>query len=306
MHGSDSVEKQMRRDRLWRLGGLVLYAALFFAIGGLIGYCSRARAASASCDLPWGLPRVTDGEQITLACHAGYVSGVGTTHREARWVAYELTAKHDLGCFQRTGLSFKVDPLVPPQDQAKPSDYRGSGYDLGHLANNEDFAWDKQEQAETFEMTNVSPQLPGLNRAGWERLEEDSRAWALTRGDLEVFVGPIFNPPKDPDEPFLQNLHAKGSIGADKIPVPVAFFKVVIDRKTGESMGFVMPQKAIPKGEPTKWRVLIGNIESYADVIIPMPRNSSGTALATDAPLNATWPADLSGWRTAHRKACHK
>lgn len=267
--------------------GMIILAVVLGLAAVAFADVAHAAPKSPSCDLPWGLPRVTDNESIIVACHAGYASGVGTTHREARWVAYELTAKHDLGCFPRTGLSFKVDPLVPPQDQAKPSDYRGSGYDLGHMAPNEDFAWNKDEQRDTFSMINVEPQLPGLNRQGWERLEEDVRAWALSHGDIEVYVGPIF-------------VTAKGTIGADKIAVPSAFFKVVIDRSTGETMGFVMPQKAIAKGDPAPWRVAIADIETRAAVHLPLPANE------TEARIGSAWPADLPGWRAAHRKACQK
>lgn len=264
---------------------IVGFVILAVVLGIAVSLVAHASSKPSSCDLPWGLPHVTDKESIIVACHAGYASGVGTTHREARWVAYELTAQHDVGCFPRTGLSFKVDPLVPPQDQAKPSDYRGSGYDLGHMAPNEDFAWDKGEQRDTFSMINVEPQLPGLNRQGWERLEEDVRAWALSRGDLEVYVGPIFET-------------AKGTIGADKITVPSAFFKVVVDRRTNEAAGFVMPQKAIVKGDAEPWRVPIANIESRADVTLPLPSGSREAAHA--------WPVDLAAWRTAHRKVCTK
>jgi len=232
---------------------------------------------------PWGMPTVTDGAATDIACHAGYVSAVDRATKEVRWVAYELTGPHTLGCFPRTGLTFKVDPLVPAEDQGRASDYAGSGYDLGHMAPNEDFAWDADEQRDTFSMANVAPQLPGLNRQGWERGEEYVRAWALARGDVEVYVGPVMAP-------------TMGAIGADKLPVPSAFFKVVVDRRTAELVDFVMPQKAIAKGELSPWLSSLADVEAAAHVTLPVPSGAREAA--------KPWDADLSIWRVQHRKAC--
>lgn len=235
--------------------------------------------------IPWGLLTVTDGAQIQLACHDGYLSGVDPARKEARWVAYRLTAAHDLGCFPRKGLTFKPDALLAASAQGKRADYAHSPYDLGHMAPNEDFAWSQSEQKSTFSMLNVEPQLPGLNRQGWERLEEDVRAWARTRQALIVYVGPIY----EKSTPL---------IGADKLLVPSAFFKVVVDPTTKQVMGFIMPQKAIRKGSPVPWRALLSDIQSRAAITLALPSGYEEVANAS------TWPADLKGWRRAHTAAC--
>jgi endonuclease G len=243
----------------------------------------QARSVTA-CQLsePWGPPAVTDGHRIIVICHEGYSSGLDLNTREARWVSYELTAQHDLGCYSRSGLRFGLDELAPPEAQGRPVDYAHSGYDLGHMAPNEDFAWSRSEQHDTFSMANVNPQLPGLNREGWERLEEDVRAWALQRGDLQVYVGPIYG--------------VSQTIGPDALPVPAAFFKVVVDHRTGEAVGFIMPQQSIPKGSVEPWRAPISDIQRRARVTLPMPSNLSESREA--------WPADLANWRRQHAEAC--
>ena len=233
---------------------------------------------------PWGEPAVTDGHPIVSVCHEGYASGLDIETHEPRWVSYELTAEHDLGCYPRAGLRFKVDQLAPGAVQGKPSDYAHSGYDLGHMAPNEDFAWSKNEQRDTFTMANVNPQLPGLNRQGWERLEEDVRAWALQRGRLQIYVGPIYG--------------GTSTIGADALPVPAAFFKVVVDRKANSVMGFIMPQAAVRKGLPDQWRSSVFAIEQRAGVSLPLPEQFHEDAI--------TWTADLSAWRKKHASACQK
>ena len=89
-------------------------------------------------------------------------------------------------------------------------------------------------------MANMMPQLARLNRAEWERLEETVRAWAWKRGELIVYVGPI--------------LAATGpTIGTDRVAVPLAFWKVIVDPARHEAIGFVLPQAKIPKGDLAPW-----------------------------------------------------
>ena len=241
------------------------------------GFCRRQAKTE-----PWGAPAAIDGHTVIPVCHEGYASGLDAETREPRWVTYELTAEHNLGCYPRAGLRFKIDPLAPAGAQGKPTDYAHSGFDLGHMAPNEDFAWSKARQRDTFSMANVNPQLPGLNRQGWERLEEDVRAWARQRGDLQIFVGPIYG--------------GTQTIGSNALAVPTAFFKVVMDRKTGEALGFIMPQQATPKGSPEPWRVPVAVIETRAKLTLPKPTNFRESS--------EVWAADLAGWRRDHGAAC--
>ena len=164
----------------------ILGAVLFVFFSNSMGSARGDALSDCASHIPWGAPTITDGANLDLVCHGGYLSALDVHAKVPRWVAYELTGPHTLGCFPRTGLQFKVDPLAPAEDQGRLVDYKNSGYDLGHMAPNQDFAWSKAEQRESFSFVNVAPQLPGLNRQGWERGEEFVRAWANERGDLEV------------------------------------------------------------------------------------------------------------------------
>jgi DNA/RNA endonuclease G (NUC1) len=102
---------------------------------------------------------------------------------------------------------------------------------------------------------------------------------------LQVYVGPIYS-------------ETPKTIGADKLPVPSAFYKIVVDRQTGEEIGFIMPNKPIKKGAAQPWHAAIATIEDRANISLPGPPNASEIATA--------WPADLAGWRTAHDAICKK
>ena len=68
--------------------------------------------------------------------------------------------------------------------------YEKSGYDRGHLANAEDFAYDCTAIEQTFRYYNVLPQTPNLNRGIWKQWEEKTRTISQT-DSLLVFAGGI-------------------------------------------------------------------------------------------------------------------
>ena len=102
----------------------------------------------------------------------------------------------------RSGMRFREEKSLCPNHRSRNSDYRGSGYDRGHLAPAADFAVAARDDDDdddddndndnddgggdvsgrgrrrrgrmddTFALTNVSPQVPRFNRTTWLRLEE--------------------------------------------------------------------------------------------------------------------------------------
>lgn len=267
-----------------------LIAALFAAATACLAVCAPASAADFDgCHehLPYGAPTTAPNLHVTPICHQGYAALVDDDALVPRWVAYHLTGPHTLGCVER-GNNFHPDEGLPAGHRARPADYAKTGYDIGHQAPAQDFGWDDDEMSDSFSLANMAPQLPGLNRMQWERLEESVRAWAWNRGDLLVYVGPV--------------LHGgEPTIGPDHVAVPAAFWKVIVDTKTGEAIGFEMPQQSIPKGDLTPWQKSVADIQQDAQVFLPLP--ATATHAAAETPT--LWPADLSGWHKAHSAACH-
>ena len=80
-------------------------------------------------------------------------------------------------------------------------------------------------------MTNISPQIPGCNRGIWKRLENQVRRWAVKEGKIYIITGPIFS-----KKPTVMK--------SATIPVPVAFYKVVLDLTPPMKMiGFIVPNQ---------------------------------------------------------------
>ena len=76
------------------------------------------------------LPKINESDQIIQ--HSAYTLNYDEQHEQASWVAYILTSTHIRGTFNRTN-DFREDYKVKT-GSASLSDYKGSGYDRGHLA----------------------------------------------------------------------------------------------------------------------------------------------------------------------------
>ncbi len=108
-----------------------------------------------------GLPFYESGAEIVR--HTDFVLKYSEKHEQAEWVAYQLTLSEvEAEDYQRTD-DFREDSAVST-GSATLDDYRGSGFDRGHLAPAEDFEWSAEAMSESFCMINMSPQKPGFNR----------------------------------------------------------------------------------------------------------------------------------------------
>ena len=135
---------------------------------------------------------------------------------------------------QRTN-KFRSDPQIPT-GSATPGDYRRSGYDRGHLAPAADMAFSGQTMADSFFMSNMSPQKPAFNRGIWKDLEALVRNFAITERRIVVVTGPIL-----PKEKTV-------TIGANRVTVPAHYYKVIFDLTPPRKMiGFILPNEGSDK-----------------------------------------------------------
>lgn len=145
---------------------------------------------------------------------------------------YQLTSILINGSQTRTD-DFRSDPAVST-GSATLEDYKGSGYDRGHLCPAADMTLNKTSMSETFYLSNMSPQVSGFNRGKWSTLEDKVRTWALAFDGLDVATGPIF---KD-------NI---GTIGDDKVTVPGYYYKVLYSESKKIMLGLILPNASSSK-----------------------------------------------------------
>jgi endonuclease G len=222
-----------------------LVGAVLLAIGGVFAVLNQCsdyqQGRTPTADSPSDTSKFVEGRQLWPKLTApldeqqteqyrGFALSYNPKHRQANWVAYELTKeKVETNITGRTN-NFDKDPKIP--NSPTPSDYRGSGYDKGHLAPSADMRWDIRAQDECFYMTNMSPQVNKFNTGIWERLESQVRRWAKEKKRIQVVTGPV-----------LHNLKPTKRIGKNKdISVPREYYKAILFHERGnvKAVGFIL------------------------------------------------------------------
>jgi endonuclease G, mitochondrial len=172
-----------------------------------------------------------DAEFDEIEHYSGFSLKYSEEYEQAEWVAYQLTAEEVQGTVDRTD-NFQADQNIST-GSAVLEDYRGSGYDRGHLAPAADMKWSATAMKESFLMSNMSPQTPEFNREIWKKLEHRVRQWAEENDELYVVTGPVLT-----DGPYPV-------IGPNNVAVPRRFYKVILDyREPGiKAIGFILPNE---------------------------------------------------------------
>lgn len=175
-------------------------------------------------------PTSTTGQIIN---HKYYSLSYSEEDEQSEWVAYKIIS-NKLQNITRTN-DFREDPSIVT-GSAELYDYKGSGYDRGHLAPAKIMSYNKTSMSESFYMSNVSPQVPGFNRGIWKKLEGKVRYWAEMNDSLYVVTGPILSRPID-------------IIGDNDVTVPRSFYKALLGFKNGKVKGiaFIMPNQKSTK-----------------------------------------------------------
>jgi endonuclease G len=168
----------------------------------------------------------------TILNYSGFDLGYNEQYEQAAWVAYVLTRQEiESGTIGRTD-NFRPDTNILT-GSATLADYRGSGFDRGHLAPAGDMQWDPEAMSESFLLSNMSPQVPAFNRGIWKKLETEVRNWALEKDSLYVITGPVLSP-------------IDSFIGENQVGVPPLYFKILVDLSPPDHslIAFLLPNSA--------------------------------------------------------------
>ena len=171
------------------------------------------------------LPTSTTG---AIIAHDHFTLSYHEKYEQAEWVAYSLELEH-LTYDDRERPYFIEDPKVPTKS-ADWRNYRGSGFDRGHLCPAGDRRFSEYAYNQTFYTSNISPQRKDFNAGVWNRLEMQVRSWCKRYGSLQVAVGGVL-------ESGLEE------IGDEDVAVPNRYYKI-ISRGVNEDMqviAFMMP-----------------------------------------------------------------
>lgn len=181
-------------------------------------------------DLSFGYPLTATTD--TIVSYTGFDLAYNEQFEQAAWVAYVLTREEiESGSVERSD-NFRSDKNIST-GSASLADYRGSGYDRGHLAPAGDMKWDTEAMSESFYLSNMSPQNPRFNRGVWKSLETQVRNWALEKDSIYVITGPVLDP--------IDNY-----IGENQVGIPPYYYKVLVDLSPPDHslIAFLLPNAA--------------------------------------------------------------
>jgi endonuclease G len=167
--------------------------------------------AAIATHLPWGAP-----ECAKLLVLREFVVCYDAQRRIPLWAAYQLTSAEIIQKERRD--AFRTDPRLTDAENAHCADYQGTGYDRGHSVPRDDMNRTFEVQADTFLLSNMSPQTPALNRGIWRWLEDLGRVWGKEFNTVYVVMGPVFVGP-----------HSR-TLPSGRVAIPTEFFKMVIRR----------------------------------------------------------------------------
>lgn len=199
----------------------------------------------------WGAPQVAVEGNNQYLCRIGYavnynyktkVSYYAVEHIKAEMLVKNVSRKDD----------FREDPSIPVEVRATLKDYVGSGLDRGHMAPAADLTFSAEAMSESFFLTNMMPQAPGNNRGIWKYLEEMTRYWAQTHGEVYVITGTYFG--------------QGSSLMGNKVHVPSHVYKIIIDPKRGQAIAFMFPNVKLDPKTIEQYIVAVSDIEAYTGI----------------------------------------
>lgn len=236
--------------------------------------------------IPWGMPSTKVGNAVI--CRHAYILQYDILAKIPIWVAYTLTPNNAVGCVPRTN-AFAEDDSLPDWQQSKLSDYAKSGYDIGHLASAASMAFDQTAMQESFLLSNMSPQLPGLNRGIWKVLETSERTWAwTTKHTFTIYSGNIYT------------IGKSKTIGQNSVVVPDYLYKILIDNNTQQVQAFLFPHK---EGQGTDLSVVsttVSEIERLSGTTFPVP-----ATVDKNKKSSVVWPVNFKLLATAKKTQCN-
>jgi len=186
--------------------------------------------------------------QTVVLKHKTYTATYDTQKNYPVLVEYWLT-KAMLVCPVRIprGTAFKPDPLLPKETDLQSS-YDKSGYDRGHNMNAEDNRCDKQGMDESFYFSNMTPQVPQLNRGVWKSLETEVRETAAVADSVMVWMGSVGEIKK-----------------VGKLSIPDKCWKVIYIKKSGQYFAWIFPNE-VPKNKEVKsYEVKVADVEKISN-----------------------------------------
>ncbi len=185
------------------------------------------QAVDFGSHVEFGVPSDGTPANEILLVKRQYVTSYSPAHGGPNWVSWNLNATH-FGAAPRCDC-FSADTTLPDSVyHVVTSDYTGSGYSRGHMVMSAERTASATDNAATFLMTNVLPQLQDLNGGPWEKFEVYNNDLARDSvKELYIISGGTFSA-----TPATAN-------GAGRVAIPQTTWKIVVILARGQTLADV-------------------------------------------------------------------
>jgi len=145
-----------------------------------------------------------------------YILSYNESRGTPNWVSYELDGRQFGG--ENRCNCFSADPMLPTDKRIFTSDYTNGGYDRGHMTRSADRTAANGDNATTFYLTNVVPQMADLNQGVWAAFEDSLADSASAGRAVYIITGPLYS--KSHSLTFLKN--------EGKVAIPDSTWKIAL------------------------------------------------------------------------------
>jgi len=165
-------------------------------------------------------PMVAPRPMQRALCYDAFAILHSGESKTAVYVAQKLNRALVKQAHQKRTDNFFADARLRAAERATLEDYRGSGFDRGHLAPASQMPT-HAAMLQSFSLANMVPQSPQHNQGTWRVTVEDATKKYAGRatGDVYVITGPVYAP----------SIARSEDIGPGQVRVPKYLFKLVYD-----------------------------------------------------------------------------
>jgi endonuclease G len=241
--------------RIGRKHPVLLLMMIFIGAGGYAYEVKIARPALLFQGAPQALDAANYETWFRILRNDGFILGYSDLRGNPLWVEYVLTSPPDKAPSLKRPNRFETD--WRSINRVSHDSYQQSGYDRGHMAPNYAISrlYGKEGQADSFLMTNISPQKSKLNQRVWQRLEEvEIQHFTKRFGKVWVVTGPVFSG-------TVERLASDWTV-----EVPDAFYKIYIahpnPNRSPIALGFLIPQTVKGKEPLMQFVTTIDHLEA--------------------------------------------
>jgi DNA/RNA endonuclease G (NUC1) len=205
---------------------------------GIVGSANLTVATQSSSavyrnHVEFGVPADADASDDILLSKTTYSLSYNSARGGPNWVSWNLNSTH-FGPAERCDC-FSADATLPAgATVVVTSDYTGSGYSRGHMVMSEQRTQTDAENASTFLMTNILPQLQDMNGGPWLRFENYTNDLARVSGrEVYNIAGGVYGA-----TPATLK-------GAGKVAIPTHTWKIIVVMTGGQGLAQVTDASSI-------------------------------------------------------------